>query len=58
MLFRPRAPKNKFIVRTYETPYPVCSCDGVSADGMVLTEEEWIPGRESEKAVLVYEKQS
>ena len=30
----------------------------VSADGMVLTEEEWIPGRESEKAVLVYEKQS
>ena len=29
----------------------------VSAGGKTLTREEWIPGRESEKAILVYDKQ-
>jgi hypothetical protein len=29
----------------------------ISADGKTITEENWIPGRESEKATIVWEKQ-
>jgi hypothetical protein len=29
----------------------------LGADGMSYTVEEWVPGKESEKEILVYEKQ-